>query len=163
VPDRSVDVFVAEVAKRQPLLPIVTLGSTPESVRALAWECVADAESLRPAVERAVEVGRLRRECARTDAGRHPEPAPSPLEARPEGRAKSQGGFEASTVEQTFQQGSIREMERLMILDRLKRLNENRTRSARSLDISVRTLRNKLRDYRGAAREVEKTQAELTS
>ena len=39
-------------------------------------------------------------------------------------------------------------MERLMILDRLARLNQNRTRSAESLEISVRTLRNKLRDYR---------------
>jgi DNA-binding NtrC family response regulator len=51
-------------------------------------------------------------------------------------------------VERTFRRGSIREMERLMILDRLARLNQNRTRSAESLEISVRTLRNKLRDYR---------------
>jgi DNA-binding NtrC family response regulator len=39
-------------------------------------------------------------------------------------------------------------MEKLMIMDRLAQLNQNRTRSAESLDISVRTLRNKLRDYR---------------
>jgi len=51
-------------------------------------------------------------------------------------------------VERVFRRGSIREMERLMILDRLARLNQNRTRSAESLEISVRTLRNKLRDYR---------------
>jgi Bacterial regulatory protein, Fis family len=51
-------------------------------------------------------------------------------------------------VEKTFRRGSIRDMERLMILDRLARLNQNRTRSAESLEISVRTLRNKLRDYR---------------
>ena len=51
-------------------------------------------------------------------------------------------------VERTFRRGSIRDMERLMILDRLARLNQNRTRSAESLEISVRTLRNKLRDYR---------------
>jgi len=53
-------------------------------------------------------------------------------------------------VESTFRRGSIRDMERLMILDRLARLNQNRTRSAESLEISVRTLRNKLRDYRTA-------------
>ena len=51
-------------------------------------------------------------------------------------------------IERTFRRGSIRDMERLMILDRLARLNQNRTRSAESLEISVRTLRNKLRDYR---------------
>ena len=51
-------------------------------------------------------------------------------------------------VDRTFRRGSIRDMERLMILDRLARLNQNRTRSAESLEISVRTLRNKLRDYR---------------
>ncbi len=51
-------------------------------------------------------------------------------------------------VEGVFRRGSIRDMERLMILDRLARLNQNRTRSAESLAISVRTLRNKLRDYR---------------
>ncbi len=54
----------------------------------------------------------------------------------------------ASELERVFRRGSIREMERLMILDRLSRLNQNRTRSAESLEISVRTLRNKLRDYR---------------
>jgi DNA-binding NtrC family response regulator len=54
-------------------------------------------------------------------------------------------------VERTFRRGSIRDMERLMILDRLARLNQNRTRSAESLEISVRTLRNKLRDYRTTA------------
>jgi DNA-binding NtrC family response regulator len=54
-------------------------------------------------------------------------------------------------VENVFRSGSIRDMERLMILDRLARLNQNRTRSAESLEISVRTLRNKLRDYRTQA------------
>jgi hypothetical protein len=57
-------------------------------------------------------------------------------------------GRRPDQVEKTFRSGSIREMERLMILDRLARLNQNRTRSAVSLEISVRTLRNKLRDYR---------------
>jgi len=51
-------------------------------------------------------------------------------------------------VDSVFRRGSIRDMEKLMIMDRLAQLNQNRTRSAESLDISVRTLRNKLRDYR---------------
>jgi DNA-binding NtrC family response regulator len=56
-----------------------------------------------------------------------------------------------SRIEQTFRTGSIRDMERLMILSRLTENEQNRTKAARTLEISVRTLRNKLRDYRGAA------------
>jgi DNA-binding NtrC family response regulator len=52
-----------------------------------------------------------------------------------------------SKVEQAFRFGSIREMEKLMILNRLRDQKENRTRSAETLDISVRTLRNKLSEY----------------
>lgn len=51
-------------------------------------------------------------------------------------------------VGEAFRLGSVREMERLMILNRLRENDDNRTRAAKSLDISVRTLRNKLRDYR---------------
>jgi DNA-binding NtrC family response regulator len=52
-----------------------------------------------------------------------------------------------SKIENAFRFGSIREMEKLMILDRLKDQKQNRTRSAETLDISVRTLRNKLNEY----------------
>ncbi len=52
-----------------------------------------------------------------------------------------------SNLKKTFQQGSIREMEKLMILSRLTDHAQNRTRAANSLDISVRTLRNKLNEY----------------
>ncbi|MCI0451808.1 MAG: helix-turn-helix domain-containing protein [Candidatus Latescibacteria bacterium] len=70
------------------------------------------------------------------------------IESRPEsGDGPRERG---DVVESVFRRGSIRDMERLMILDRLARLNQNRTRSAESLAISVRTLRNKLRDYRQA-------------
>lgn len=65
-------------------------------------------------------------------------------ETRAEAGARDRG----NAVENVFRGGSIRDMERLMILDRLDQLNQNRTRSAESLEISVRTLRNKLRDYR---------------
>jgi DNA-binding NtrC family response regulator len=53
-----------------------------------------------------------------------------------------------SRVEQTFRHGTIREMEKLMILHRLEDKDQNRTRAAETLSISVRTLRNKLREYR---------------
>jgi len=52
-----------------------------------------------------------------------------------------------SRVEEAFRFGSIRDMERLMILNRLVDNSNNRTRSAETLDISVRTLRNKLNEY----------------
>jgi DNA-binding NtrC family response regulator len=43
---------------------------------------------------------------------------------------------------------SMREMEEQLIVKTLKRVNENRTRAAKQLGISVRTLRNKLKQYR---------------
>jgi DNA-binding NtrC family response regulator len=43
---------------------------------------------------------------------------------------------------------SIWEMERDLILRTLERVNGNRTHAAKLLDISIRTLRNKLREYR---------------
>ena len=52
-----------------------------------------------------------------------------------------------SKVEHAFRFGSIRDMEKLMILNRLKDEHDNRSRSAATLDISVRTLRNKLNEY----------------
>jgi len=42
----------------------------------------------------------------------------------------------------------VREMERQLIFDTLRRTNNNRTQAARLLGISIRTLRNKLAEYR---------------
>jgi DNA-binding NtrC family response regulator len=44
---------------------------------------------------------------------------------------------------------TIAEMEKRMIFATLERLGQNRTRAAEQLGISIRTLRNKLREYRG--------------
>jgi DNA-binding NtrC family response regulator len=44
---------------------------------------------------------------------------------------------------------TIGEMEKRMIFAALDRLGGNRTRAAEQLGISIRTLRNKLREYRG--------------
>ena len=44
---------------------------------------------------------------------------------------------------------SLKEMERQLIIQTLKDVNDNRTHAAKILGISIRTLRNKLREYKG--------------
>jgi two-component system response regulator FlrC len=48
--------------------------------------------------------------------------------------------------------GSLWEMERELIFKTLARVNDNRTHAAKELGISIRTLRNKLREYRESDR-----------
>jgi DNA-binding NtrC family response regulator len=48
--------------------------------------------------------------------------------------------------------GSLWEMERELIFKTLARVNDNRTHAAKELGISIRTLRNKLREYRESER-----------
>jgi len=50
--------------------------------------------------------------------------------------------------------GSLWEMERELIFQTLARARENRTHAAKELGISIRTLRNKLREYRGTSCQV---------
>ena len=45
--------------------------------------------------------------------------------------------------------GSVKEMEKELILKTLEELEGNRTHAARALGISIRTLRNKLKEYKG--------------
>lgn len=47
---------------------------------------------------------------------------------------------------------SVREMERHLILNTLAEVNQNRSQAAEMLGISIRTLRNKLKEYREAAK-----------
>src|SRR5918996_4670314 len=47
---------------------------------------------------------------------------------------------------------SVREMERALIMETLQAMNGNRTQAAKVLGISLRTLRNKLREYQGGPR-----------
>jgi DNA-binding NtrC family response regulator len=44
---------------------------------------------------------------------------------------------------------TVREMEKKLIINTLNAVNDNRTHAAKMLGISIRTLRNKLNDYRG--------------
>jgi Bacterial regulatory protein, Fis family len=129
VPDLAQADLAERVHARYPRLPIVLVGDSVPVITP-AWEHVppSSLDRLRAVLERASELGWLRREYDRL--------------------AQPSAETQPRDVELTFEQGSIREMERLMIVGRLERLNQNRTRSAESLDISVRTLRNKLREYR---------------
>ncbi len=129
VPDASLDDLVRDLG-RYPDLPVVLVGDANDAVKRAVWEHVPQpGDRLADAIARATEVSRLR-------------------------RTRSASGGTAATsdaeVDRVFRTGSVRAMERLMILSRLERLNQNRTRSAASLEISVRTLRNKLREYRSS-------------
>ncbi|MEG2140671.1 MAG: sigma 54-interacting transcriptional regulator, partial [Bilophila sp.] len=78
-----------------------------------------------------------------------------------------QGGGVASAKDGTGEQGSsgsgtpfpnavipLHEMERLMIMKGLETTSGNRTQAAELLGISVRTLRNKLNEYRGLGMDI---------
>ncbi|MFQ6111144.1 MAG: sigma-54-dependent transcriptional regulator [Nitrospinota bacterium] len=56
---------------------------------------------------------------------------------------------------------TIREAERRLIYSTLSRVDDNRTRAAKLLGISIRTLRNKLKEYEGEAR-AERGEGELS-
>jgi len=60
----------------------------------------------------------------------------------------------APSVPQSSVNGSLWEMERELIFQTLARVHENRTHAAKELGISIRTLRNKLREYRGTTCQV---------
>jgi DNA-binding NtrC family response regulator len=132
VSDSTTESLISNLARRYPAIPLLVVDSVVnEEVRRQAWDVVNANTPMRDVVARAAEVSRLRREISRLGAV-HEVTAP--------------------TVARTFEQGSVREMERLMIEARLARLNQNRTHAAASLEISVRTLRNKLREYRESPR-----------
>ena len=55
---------------------------------------------------------------------------------------------DAENAEEVFMQGSLKEIEKKMIFHTLEKMNGNRTHAAKTLGISVRTLRNKLNEYK---------------
>jgi DNA-binding NtrC family response regulator len=58
------------------------------------------------------------------------------------------GAITESSLRESQSHGSVRAMEEQLIHQALKQANNNRTRAAKTLGISVRTLRNKLKLYR---------------
>jgi two-component system response regulator FlrC len=50
---------------------------------------------------------------------------------------------------------TVHDMEKALILETLRTTNNNRTEAAKLLGISIRTLRNKLHEYRGTTPGVE--------
>jgi DNA-binding NtrC family response regulator len=50
---------------------------------------------------------------------------------------------------------TVHEMEKALILETLRSTNNNRTEAAKLLGISIRTLRNKLHEYRGTSPSAE--------
>ena len=134
VNDASLESLLGNLSRRYPAIPVIAAVEDPTpDARRFAWEIVRQGGSVEDAVKRAGEIARLRREIARIGSERE-DVVVGPAVAR------------------AFEQGSVREMERLMIEARLGRLNQNRTHAAASLEISVRTLRNKLREYRESPR-----------
>ncbi len=141
VSDSTPEALLANLSRRYPTIPVVAVMEDASSeVRRSVWEVIRPGASIEDAVHRAAEIARLRRELNRIGSERE-DVVVGPIVAR------------------AFEQGSVREMERLMIEARLGRLNQNRTHAAASLEISVRTLRNKLREYRETPR-VEATPVE---
>jgi hypothetical protein len=132
VADSTTESLLTNLNRRYPSIPVLVVDSVAnDEARRQAWDVVSAGTSLREVVARAAEISRLRREVSRL-GDVHEVTVPN--------------------VARTFEQGSVREMERLMIEARLERLNQNRTHAAASLEISVRTLRNKLREYRESPR-----------
>lgn len=64
-------------------------------------------------------------------------------------------GLAGGTTEVIAGRQTVAEMERELILATLKRLGGNRTHTARALGVSVRTIRNRLREYRALGQAVE--------
>lgn len=125
--------FVAVSAARNGLpLPTVSV-ETYAMLQDRRWK--GNVRELENVMERAVLVAGnepiLPCHLLQESGGQMVSPAPIPPASQPSGN------------------GSLWEMERELIFQTLARVRENRTHAAKELGISIRTLRNKLREYRG--------------
>jgi len=125
--------FVAQSAMRNGLTQPVLSEQAVVHLQHLAWK--GNVRELENVMERAVLLagqGPIQAEHCSTKSG---EEIAAPV-----------GQLQASS------NGSLWEMERELIFKTLARVKDNRTHAAKELGISIRTLRNKLREYRDTDR-----------
>ncbi|MDF1614659.1 sigma-54-dependent transcriptional regulator [Desulfurivibrio dismutans] len=77
-----------------------------------------------------------------------PEPDPASDSAHDRGREAANSSAPEPDLDPILAGRSLRDVERQMILQALRQTADNRTHAAKMLGISVRTLRNKLNEYR---------------
>lgn len=124
--------FVQAAASRNGVAAAALSDRAVAYLEGRTWK--GNVRELENAVERAVLVS----------LGGTIEPEHFPPEVSPSRGAATEGVTPRSASEG----GSLWEMERDLIVRTLARVAQNRTRAAKELGISVRTLRNKLREYR---------------
>ncbi|MEE8556411.1 MAG: sigma-54 dependent transcriptional regulator [Myxococcota bacterium] len=122
-----VDHFLRDHARRGRPLPAIGQ-ETLEALRGYAWP--GNVRELENLIERLV-LTRPDHDVKPRELGFTRDPAPARVHQEP---PRPPGT-------------TLREMERWMILETLKRLEGNRTHAARELGISLRTLRNKINEY----------------
>ncbi len=123
--------FVKAAAKRNGVEPPVISQSALEVLKRLPWK--GNVRELENVMERAVLLA--------VNGTIGPEHLPGEAECPPR-----ETGTRTGAVSEW--RGSLWEMERELICKTLARVKGNRTHAAKELGISVRTLRNKLREYR---------------
>ena len=133
--------FASQSAARNGVPHPQVSDSALEHLQRLPWK--GNVRELENVMERAVLLagtGTITAEHCPLD--RRPEPAPAPAVSA------------ASPTVVPPANGSLWEMERDLIYRTLVRVNDNRTHAAKELGISIRTLRNKLREYRETGQTV---------
>lgn len=125
--------FVTQSASRNGLSPAIVSEAALAHLQRLAWK--GNVRELENVMERAVLLA--------GDGPILPEHCPSETPSEPVGLALRS---------QQPTNGSLWEMERELIFKTLARVKDNRTHAAKELGISIRTLRNKLREYRESER-----------
>jgi DNA-binding NtrC family response regulator len=127
--------LVAQLAERHARPAKLLSPAAVEALQSHSWP--GNVRELRNVIERAVII------CSSEVIERH-HLAPYPLEQRAQGRAEDTLTLPVGTP--------IEEVERRMILRTLQKTENNKTRAAELLQISLKTLHNKLRLYREQGR-----------